>query len=47
MLTFENATAVGIVEKNLGAEGKAELRKFNEDFQAFPELEKAVEGQGI
>lgn len=43
MLTFDNATATGIVEKNLGAEGKADLQKFGGDFQSFPELEKAVE----
>jgi hypothetical protein len=43
MLTFDNATAVGIVEENLGPEGKSELSKFGSNFQAFPELEKAVE----
>lgn len=43
MLTFDNETATGVVEKNLGPEGKAELKKFGGDFQPFPDLEKAVE----
>jgi carbonic anhydrase len=42
MLTFDNATAQGIIEKNLGQGGKDALSAFNGDFQAFPDLESAV-----
>jgi carbonic anhydrase len=42
MLTFDNATAKGIVEKNLGEEGVNALSEFGEDFQPFPDLENAV-----
>ncbi|KAL9633536.1 MAG: hypothetical protein Q9164_004643 [Protoblastenia rupestris] len=41
MLTFKNEDAHGIVEKNLGAEGKKELGVL--DFQPFSLLEKGVE----
>jgi carbonic anhydrase len=41
MLTFKNEDAYGVVEKNLGAEGKEALGGL--DFQPFPDLEKAVE----
>lgn len=40
MLTFQNADARGIVEKNLGAEAGKEVE--NLDFQPFPELDQAV-----
>jgi carbonic anhydrase len=43
MLTFDNAAATSVVEKNLGAEGIDALKGFGSDFQPFPELEKAVE----
>lgn len=42
MLTFDNATAQGVVEKNLGQAGKDALSAFNVDFQSFPDLESAV-----
>jgi len=42
MLTFDNATATGLVEKNLGPQGKEALKTFGGEFQAFPELEQAV-----
>jgi len=42
MLTFDNATATGIVEKNLGKEGVEGLKAFGSQFQAFPELDSAV-----
>ena len=40
MLTFQNADAHAVVEKNLGADAKEELSGL--DFQPFPDLEKAV-----
>jgi len=43
MLTFDNPTATGIVDKNLGPEGKEALKAFGGDFQPFPKLEEAVE----
>ncbi|KAK3984402.1 carbonic anhydrase [Cladorrhinum sp. PSN332] len=43
MLTFENADAYGVVEKNLGAGAVAELKAKNLDFLPFPKLEEAVE----
>jgi carbonic anhydrase len=42
MLTFDNATAKGIVEKNLGEEGVSALSAFGGDFQPFPDLDSAV-----
>ncbi len=42
MLTFDNAAATGLVEKNLGKEGVESLKAFGGQFQAFPELETAV-----
>jgi carbonic anhydrase len=47
MLTFDNDTAAGLVEKNLGPEAvEATKTAFGGDFQAFPgdlpELEEAV-----
>ncbi|KAK4187000.1 carbonic anhydrase [Podospora australis] len=43
MLTFKNEDAVGIVQKNLGAEAVSELHQKVPDFLPFPKLEKAVE----
>lgn len=40
MLTFKNEDAHAVVEKNLGAEGKAELSGL--DFQPFPDLDQGV-----
>jgi carbonic anhydrase len=40
MLTFQNADAQGIVEKNLGPEARQELGSL--DFQPFPDLDQAV-----
>lgn len=42
MLTFQNSDAVGIVEKNLGAEAVKELQSFKTEFLPFPELDQAV-----
>jgi len=45
MLTFDNPTATGLVEKNLGTAGVEGLKKFvggEGDFQTFPDLEAAV-----
>ncbi|KAK0385688.1 hypothetical protein NLU13_6865 [Sarocladium strictum] len=45
MLIFDTPTATGLVEKNLGAEGVKELRRFvggNGEFQTFTNLEEAV-----
>lgn len=42
MLTFDNAAAKGIVEKNLGEEGVSALSAFGGDFQPFPDLDGAV-----
>ena len=42
MLTFDNAAAKGVVEKNLGEEGVKALSAFQEDFQPFPDLDGAV-----
>lgn len=42
MWTFDNATAKGIVEKNLGEEGENALSAFGGDFQPFPDLESVV-----
>jgi carbonic anhydrase len=42
MLTFDNATAQGIVEKNLGPDAKEALGAFGGDFQPFPDLDGAV-----
>ena len=44
MLTFDNAAAYGVVEKNLGGGAAAELRERKLDFLTFPELEGAVAG---
>ena len=38
---LQNEDAHGVVEKNLGADGKKELSGL--DFQPFPDLEKGVE----
>lgn len=43
MLTFKHEDAVGVVEKNLGADAVTELNAKVPDFLPFPELEKAVE----
>jgi len=43
MLTFKHEDAVGIVEKNLGADAVTELKAKVPDFLPFSELEKAVE----
>ena len=40
MLTFTNAAAHSVVEKNLGSEGKAALKGL--DFQPFGDLEQGV-----
>ena len=40
MLTFQNADARGVVEKNLGSEAGQAVS--NLDFQPFPDLEQAV-----
>lgn len=42
MLIFDNDVATGLVEKNLGVEGKQALSAFGGDFQAFPKLEDAL-----
>jgi carbonic anhydrase len=42
MLTFDNAAAEGVVEKNLGQGGVDALSAFGGDFQSFPELDGAV-----
>jgi carbonic anhydrase len=39
MLTFKNADAAGIVEKNLGPEAAEELKSKVPDFLPFPDLE--------
>ena len=44
MLTFDNAAAYGVVEKNLGGGAAAELRERKLDFLTFPELDGAVAG---
>ena len=41
MLTFKNEDAHAVVKKNLGESAASEIAGL--DFQAFPELEKAVE----
>jgi len=43
MLTFQNADAYAVVDKNLGPEAAQELRASNLDFLPFPHLETAVE----
>jgi len=42
MLTFKNADAVGLVEKNLGSEAVEELKSKVPDFLPFPDLEAAA-----
>jgi len=42
MVTFDNATAKGVVEKNLGQAGVDALSAFGGDFQPFPDLEGAL-----
>lgn len=42
MLTFDNPTATGIVERSLGPAGAEALSAFGGDFQPFPDLEGAV-----
>jgi carbonic anhydrase len=45
MLIFDTHVATGLVEKNLGSEGLAELSRFvggKGEFQTFPDLEEAV-----
>jgi len=43
MLTFQNSDALGVVEKNLGAEAVEGTKKaFGGDFQPFPDLDEAV-----
>jgi len=43
MLTFKNDDAIGVVEKNLGAEAVEGTKSaFKGDFQSFPDLEEAV-----
>ncbi|RDW74023.1 carbonic anhydrase-1 [Coleophoma crateriformis] len=42
MLTFDNATAAGLVRQNLGDAGVKELARFAGDFQTFADLEAAV-----
>lgn len=42
MLTFDNAAAKGVVEKNLGKDGVDALSAFGGDFQPFPDLGGAV-----
>jgi len=43
MLTFQDADALGVVEKNLGAEGVAEVKaQFGGQFLPFADLEQAV-----
>lgn len=42
MLTFDNDTGTGIVEKNLGSDAVEALQTFGGDFLTFPDLEEAV-----
>jgi carbonic anhydrase len=43
MLTFSNADATSVVEKNLGKEAVGALKGFGGDFRPFGDLERAVE----
>ena len=42
MLIFKNADAAALVRQNLGDKAVAGLGAFNDDFQAFPDVEEAV-----